>query len=483
MTVRLVGPLIAGVVTALAWCAPARSQQGTEAPADFRIHPDVSFQTMFGFGAGMCETSLKDMQALGPKDRDRLYDLVYGENGLRLNVVRIHVSPNAQPLAAGEPLRERGFRYDWEHDANTQNVLGAIRPALKRGRVTLYAVPFTPPSRWKSNKQHVWGGSLLGEDYPAYAEYLADFVDYYKKVHGLPIEVLSLQNEPDVSVWWESCRWTGKDLNDFLKVIAGVFQKRGLSTKFMLSEGSTWDQAWMRVAPALEDAGSRRLLGILASHSYGGDDLVDEGRNLFRAASARHNIPIWMSEASIIGPPDDRSMTAALRIGHLMYRDIVQGGASAWIYCFVIFSPDFPGSMGVLSPATATGGLVVPKRFWAMAHYSRFVRPGWKRIRVDGLGFANAAFISPENDRFAIVALNASGNARPATYHFGDWSPSSVEAYVTSRHADLSLASAQVGERSALQITLVPGSITTMVGGLRRQDATPRPESSRKRTE
>ncbi len=434
---------------------------------------------MSGFGAGICETSLKDMQALVQKDRDRLYDLVYGENGLRLNIIRIHVSPNAQSLAAGEPLRERGLRYDWERDANTQNVLGAITPALKRGRVILYAVPFTPPSRWKSNKQYVWGGSVLREHYRAYAEYLADFVDYYKQVHGLTIDVLSLQNEPDVSVWWESCRWTGRELNDFLQVVAPVFQQRDLPTKFMLSEGSSWDQAWIRIAPALDDLQSRRLIGILASHSYRGDDLVDEGRGLFRAASTQHKIPVWMSEMSIIGPPDDPGISTAIRIAHLMYRDIVHGGAAAWIYCFVIFSPDFPGSMGVLSPATATGGLVVPKRFWAMANYSRFVRPGWKRIRVDGLGFANSAFISPEGDRFAIVALNAGGNARPATYHFGDRSLSSVKAHITSPDSNLSPASVELGEPNALRMTLVPGSVTTIVGELRRQDRAPHPAPSR----
>ena len=218
-----------------------------------------------------------------------------------------------------------------------------------------------------------------------------------------------------------------------------------LSLKFMMSEGASWDDAWLEVAPILADA-QAPFVGILASHSYGDYDLVDEGRSLFRAASQQYKIPVWMSEMSIIGPPDDPSMDTALRIAHVMYRDIVQGRARPGSSCTVIFDPDFPGSLGILSPVTATGKLVVPKRFWAMANYTHFVRPGWKRIRIDGLSFANGVFIGPEGDRFAIVALNASVNVHPATYHFGDWTLSSVEAYATSEQSNLAPAIVQLRE-------------------------------------
>ena len=51
MTVRLHGQLLAGIIAPLVLCIPAWSEQGTEAPADFRIHPYLSFPTVSGFGA------------------------------------------------------------------------------------------------------------------------------------------------------------------------------------------------------------------------------------------------------------------------------------------------------------------------------------------------------------------------------------------------------------------------------------------------
>jgi O-glycosyl hydrolase len=460
-TCRVLLPLLALSLP----CPPSRAQQGIDEPVLFRVHPNVVFQTMAGFGAGFCETTLKDIQPLTDEGRTRFYDLLYGEDGVRLNIIRFHISWKARPLAAEDPLRARGLLYDWEHDAHTQDVRRAMEPALKLGRRILYAVPFSPPVAWKSNKQDNWGGRVSPEYYRDYAEYLADFVSYYQNVLGVRIDVLSLQNEPDVAVYWTSCRWSGDELRDFLKVIAPAFKARGLDgTKFMLSEGSDWDQAWMRVAPALDDAQARGFIGVLASHSYGGDDQVGQGRGLFREASLRYGIPVWMSEMSIIGPPDDKSMNAALRIAGLMYRDIVQGGAQAWIYCFTIFTPEFSGSMGVLSPVGKNKELIVPKRFWAMANYSRFIGPGWKRIEIEGLGFANTAFASPDGDRFAIVALNAGGNVRPARYDFGDRGLSSLEAHCTAPDRNLSSIPVSAAGPHAFEMKLPPRSITTMVG-------------------
>jgi glucuronoarabinoxylan endo-1,4-beta-xylanase len=449
----------------------ALAQQPAAPTAEFRVWPKVTHQTMAGFGAGVCEGTLNEIKSLQEKDRERLYDLVYGDDGLRLNIVRMHVSATAKPLEADAALRKRGLLYDWEHDARTQNVCDAVAPALKRNRLTLYAVPFSPPAHWKSNKQLTQGGRIAREQYGPYAEYLADFVDYCQKVRGMKIDVLSLQNEPNVTAPWDSCRWTGKELAEFLKVLASVFQERRLQTTFMLPEADSWRDACTHTAAALDDPQSRGLVGILAAHSYNSDSPHDMARELFQAAAERYKRPVWMSEMCLMWTPDDPGMDAALKIAGLMHDDIVRGGAAAWIYCFVIFSPKFPGSMGVLSPVSANGQLVVPKRFWAMANCSRFVRPGWKRIRVDGSALPQSAFVSPEGDRLAIVAINPGSDGRSATYRFGDYVLSSAETYLTSKDADLTRSQLPSGEHNAVTVTLPARSVTTIVGNLHRHDA------------
>jgi len=459
------------VVAAVAWGVAPLTAEAPGTPA-FGVHPDTTFQTMVGFGAGVDETTLRLIETIRtPVDRVRAYDLLYGDSGVRLNVVRLTVSPNAQPL----PMRAArasaaGLRYDWAADENTQSTWRSLQPVLKRQKPILYAVPFTPPARWKTNGQLTNGGSLKREHYRDYAEYLVDFLVYHHAVAGVDIDVLSVQNEPGVPAPWRSCLWSGEELRDFLKVLAPMVRARGLDTQFMLSEGTAWSGAWQRLLPTLEDPQARRFLNIMASHSYGAPD--DHARAEFAAASSRNGLPVWMSEMSLMIPPhpDDPGINEAIRVARFLHRDLAEGHASVWIYCFAIYTAKFQGSMGVLSPTDGQGprrgALVVPKRLWTMANYSRFVRPGWKLMKVDGAGIDNTGFVAPDGDSFVIVAVNPTDRPQAARYVFGDRTVGAVKAFATTTALNLAAVPPPDTQPHRFTAILSPMSVTTFEGTL-----------------
>jgi glucuronoarabinoxylan endo-1,4-beta-xylanase len=419
---------------------------------------------MVGFGAGFDEKTFRLVNAIRrSQDRVEAYDLLYGDKGVRLNVVRLTISPNAKRLPGAG-----GHRYDWSGDGATQSAWQSIAPVFKRTKPILYAVPFTPPARWKTNGRLKQGGSLKREFYRDYAEYLVDFLEYQHKVRGIGIDVLSLQNEPGVAAPWESCVWSGEELRDFLKIVAPLARSRGLATEFMLSEGTAWSGAWQRLQPTLADPDARRFLNVMASHSYGAPD--DVARRDFAATAVRTGLPVWMSEMSMMFPPhpDDPSINEAIRVAQFLRRDLVDAHASVWIYCFAIFTAKFQGSMGVLSPADGPGprrgSLVVPKRLWAIANFSRFVRPGWKLIQVDGAG--NAAFVDAKGDAFVVVAINAGATPQPAAYAFGDWTIGTIKAFATTAQLNLDPLPPPVAQPHGFTATLPPMSVTTFEGRL-----------------
>jgi glucuronoarabinoxylan endo-1,4-beta-xylanase len=475
---------VIGAVRALSW---DRMQAQADHRATFLVHPETTYQTMVGFGSGFNEGSLVDINAIqNPTDRAHAYDLLYDGQipGANLNIIRLTISPNAKPLLT---IAGRGLRYNWGADQGTQAVWQAIQPVIKKSkpnqpmlrknRLILYAVPFTPPVQWKTNHQLTQGGSLLPAHYQDYAEYLADFLDYYHKVLHVDVNVLSLQNEPGVAAPWDSCLWTGAQLRDFLKVVVPRIHARGLNPKLMLSEGTNWNGAWVHLQPTLQDAAALPLLNIMASHSYGNSQ-DNTSRPIFAAASIKNNRPVWMSEMSLIGPPEDAGMSAAMSIAEYMYLDLVEGRASAWIYCFAVFRPYthmINGSLSVLSVAT-NGALVVPKRFWAMANYSHFVRPGWKRMQIVGSRLANTGFVSPAGNGFAIVVLNASAQPKPVAYDFGNWTiTGEIKAYRTDQHNDLSMVTSPLKESPhQFSTTLPPMSVTTFAGVLAQPKLLPR---------
>ncbi len=445
------------------WGQPSAIAEQSDT-STFQVDPETTFQKIVGFGAGFSggwgsEAFLKAIKK--PEDRNHAYDLLYGDEGVRLNVVRLTISPNAQPIAGGH-------RYDWATDDNTQMVWKCIQEVLKRTKPIIYAVPFTPPARWKDSGRLTNGGSLKHEYYRDYADYLADFLDYYHKVLGVDVEVLSLQNEPGVAAPWMSCIWTGAELRDFLKILAPLVHARGLKPQFMLSEGATWTGAWEHLYPTLQDPVARPFLNIMASHSYGHPE--DQARRKFAEASDHNGLPVWMSEMSLMQPPapDDPGMNAAIHVADYMHRDMVEGRAAAWIYCFAIFTSNFPGSMGVLSPADGQGPLqgklVVPKRFWTMANYSHFVRPGWKLIQIDGIGLVNTGFVNPEGNGFIIVVLNPNTTPHHATYDFGNWAIGTVDAYATTTDLNLGRVPPPTLQSHRFNATLLPMSVTTFVG-------------------
>ncbi|MGP8258308.1 MAG: glycoside hydrolase [Methanoregula sp.] len=459
-----VGALFASVLAfALSLLGQGAPPRLVDDSTSFRVHPEIRFQTITGFGAGVYPGPFSDIGDLHAAQLEKMYSLLYGEDGPRLNIVRLDISWGARPMAQAA---SGNLHYDWDEDPITQSIWKSVAQSLQHiAHPIVYAVPFTPPVQWKTEQRPNWGGRLQPEHYADYADYLADFVRYYKTVHGVTINVISLQNEPDIAAPWDSCRWTGAELHDFARVAGEIFRRQGLRTTIMAPEGSSWDQSWIHAAPILGDPKSRAYIGILASHSYGDDDLVDAGRAPMRSASERYRLPLWTSEMSLIGKPDDASIQTGLKVAHVMYRDLVEANVSAWIYCFTIFDAQFPGSMGILSPIKE-GKLVIPKRFWTFSNFSHFVRPGWRRIDVQGLAFSNAAFVSPDEKEFVIVALNASGNWRPARYDFGNYNIKDVSTYRTSADSDLARVDSPTAQQHSFTTMIAPMSVTTFIGEL-----------------
>lgn len=133
--------------------------------------------------------------------------------------------------------------------------------------------------------------------------------------------------------------------------------------------------------------------------------------------------------------------------------------------------------------ADSNGLYGVPKRYFAIGNWSRYVRPGWVRIGVSGSlsGLSGvSAFKNPSTGAFAIIAINNSGSDIPnVTFGLaGVTVAGSVTPYVTSgtpvgplgSDGNLSAGSQASGVPASLPITngvftsTVPYGLTTFVG-------------------
>ncbi|HYF68176.1 MAG TPA: hypothetical protein VD884_08570 [Ohtaekwangia sp.] len=138
-------------------------------------------QVIRGFGGA---TAFRADQPISDQDMDKLFGTGDGEIGL--NILRIRVATEDQ---------WRGLE------------LAHAKKAKARGAI-IVASPWSPPAEMKTNGELV-GGSLKTESYEDYANYLNDFATYMAE-NDAPLYAISIQNEPDIQVDYESCDWTSR---------------------------------------------------------------------------------------------------------------------------------------------------------------------------------------------------------------------------------------------------------------------------------
>lgn len=313
----------------------------------------------------------------------------------------------------------------WTDDrVNAQN-------AKARGAIIL-ATPWSPPPAMKDNNHHV-DGRLLTNQYGAYATYLNSFASNLA-ANNASLYAISIQNEPDIDVDYESCRWTASELLSFAQNNAG-----SISTRVVMSESFNFNKAY--TDPILNNATARANIDIVGGHIYGG--------GLSDYPLARNNgKELWMTEHLNL----DYSITGVIQTAKEVLDCLAVGNYNAYIWW------QMRRDYGPMNPSSQR-----TKRGCAFAQFARIVRPGWVRVNATynpSSGIYVAAFKS--GTKTAIVAVNNSTSSVNQAFSLsGGTIPSSLSRWRTSGSEDLATLSA-IGVSGGGFTTALPGrSITT----------------------
>ncbi len=209
----------------------------------------------------------------------------------------------------------------------------------------IFATPWTPPASMKSNNNLV-AGTLNTASYAAYATYLKSFCTALTNV-----DVISIQNEPNISVTYESCTWNATQLLNFVKNNAAAIGK-----PILMPEAYNYD--FTLSDPTLNDATAAANLTYIGGHLYG---TTVQKYNLALTKGKR----TWMTEHYYDPTDIGTVMTAAKEIHDCM--TVANHSAYLWWTlksgnCAVIVS-------GVLN-----------KKGYMLGQFAKFVRPGYTRV-------------------------------------------------------------------------------------------------------
>jgi len=378
-------------------------------------------QTIRGFGGAEAW-----MPAFSSATESALFGT--GANQLGLTILRVRIDPSSTTGGS-----------NWATElANAQgaHALGA----------TIIATPWTPPAAWKSNDSTIMG-TLNTSEYAAYATYLNAFTAYLS-AGGVPLYAISMQNEPDANVTYESCSWTGATMDTWVANNAGV-----LTTKLMMPESESFTTSLSD--PALNDSNAVGKISIIAGHIYG----VSPS---YYTNAENKGKEVWMTEHYL--NPANGSASAigdAIAAAEEVHASMVTGEYNAYVWWWIV---DWPAESYVSGLADTSNN---PTYYGAaIAQFSKFVRPGYVRVNATAnpvSGVDVSAYTGGGND--VIVAINSNGSASSVTFDLSSSTASAFTPYQTSSSGMLKQLSAVSVTGNAFTYSLPAQSITTFVSG------------------
>ncbi len=390
------------------------------------VDPSQTYQTFLGIGGALTDASAETFARL-PKEKQQEFLNAYynpqtgiGYTLARTNIHSCDFSSGSYTYVSDNDKELKSFSVD--HDRQYRIPLIKQAAAAAGGKLTLYASPWSPPAWMKDNNDMLHGGKLKPEYYPAWAHYFAKFIKAYEK-EGIPVWGLTIQNEPMATQIWESCIFTAEEERDFLKNHLGpTLQKEGLGDKKIIAWDHNRDLIYQRASTLLSDPEAAKYAWGIGFHWYedwsGADQVFQNvakvaerfpGKNLLFTEGCNgpfkmENIHDWK-----LGERYGRSMINDFNSGTVGWTDwnvlLDEMGGPNHVknYCFAPIHAD-----------TRSGQLIYTNAYYYIGHFSKFIRPGAKRIisSASRSPLLTTAFKN-EDGKIAVVVMNTGDQEMP----------------------------------------------------------------------
>ncbi|MBI0300726.1 hypothetical protein JBE04_41320 [Streptomyces sp. PRKS01-29] len=460
----LVGALAAALLPLTTSSAAAEPVPG--GTVDFGRH----LQPIDGFGFSQAfqrADLMHGAQGLTPEHQREVLDLLLNRaTGAGLSILRLGIGSSSdevydhmksiQPTDPGGP--DAPPRYEWDGDDGGQVWLA--KEARRYGVKRFYADAWSAPGYMKTNGTDGNGGTLKAEWRRAYADYLVQYAKFYRQ-EGVRITDLGFTNEPDLTTSYASMRFTPEQAVEVIKAIGPTVRRAGIN--LVCCDAAGWDEQASFSAAIEADEEAADQVAVHTGHPY----VTPSDQPL---PTARRT---WMSEWSPNGTTwneawDDHSGYDGLAVAEAIHTTLADAGASGYVYWF-------GASVG------ATRGLIqldgpdyhVSKRLWALAAYSRFIRPGAVRVAAaSGADGVKTTAFRNRDGRRVLEILNTGEEPVRADYALRDGAGGGADTrgadtrgavYRTDETHALSRVGAARVRDGRLAVELPGRSLTTVV--------------------
>jgi glucuronoarabinoxylan endo-1,4-beta-xylanase len=284
------------------------------------------------------------------------------------------------------------------------------------------------------------------------------------KAQGVPIYAVSAGNEPDSCGINDTTSYSATQLATWIETLGPAMANIGV--KVMAPETMNWYAFPSYYTAIKNNTKAYGYVDIFAGHRYGrgpdntSPDVVAANKAILADTTKEY----WQTEVdtgTANGDPSGDGITSALLMAGQMHADLTVANLNAWHIWWLY---NAAGNGGFLFDTT---NKVWSKRLWVLGNYSRFVRPGYRRVSTSGTvpsGVMLTAYTNPTDGTVAIVAANKNTSATNVSLFITGAAPCSMTPYVTSSSDNLASKSAVAVSGSRFAFSLGAQSVTTFVG-------------------
>lgn len=238
------------------------------------LYPEETGHKIEGFGGAFTEASAVNYNKLNKEDQRRFIDAYFSEEGLKYNMGRTHIN-SCDFALSNYTYVEEGDKdlstFSIKHDE--EKIIPLIKDAINTSKeeMTFFASPWSPPGYMKTNNDMNHGGHLKKEYYSLWAEYFVKYLKAYRS-KGINFDRISVQNEPMAVQTWDSCIYTAKEEQEFVKDYLGpTLEKEGLGHVKIFVWDHNKEEAYDRVKEIFTDKKALKYSSGVAVHWYTGD--------------------------------------------------------------------------------------------------------------------------------------------------------------------------------------------------------------------
>lgn len=413
------------------------------------LDPGTQFQTFLGIGAALTDAAAETFYKL-PEAQQQAFIKAHfdAEEGIGYTLGRTHIhscdfsSESYTYVNEGDRELES---FDISHDLEYRVPFIQQAMAAAGDDFRLYVSPWSPPAWMKTNNDMLQGGKLKPDCAYVWASYYVKFIQAYEQ-EGIPIWGLTVQNEPMARQRWESCIYTAQEELDFVKHHLGpTLTKAGLKDKKLIIWDHNRDLIFHRASTILNDPEAAKYIWGVGFHWYDGglfdnvklvNEVYPQANLIFTEAC---NYP-WDFEKI-------NQWHWGENYGRNMIKDFNSGAVGWTDWNILLDETGGPNHVSNFCYApvhgdTRTGTLHYMNSYYYIGHFSKFIRPGARRISSSSMAkdLLTTAFLNKDGT-IAVIVMNESDADQP----FFVWLDSQAAETVSPAHSIMTLVISDIG--------------------------------------